>query len=644
MRRVCIISGVLGCVVACSADGGPAELTNSSSPPQRDGGRDSNSTSEDTDPSRDTRRETNSESSSSPSPSTSGTTAAHSSNTDDESSDNSTSVTTDRSCDNECIVDAVRCLVGETSGVRQCVVNEATGCTHWNAVDDCDHQCLSALLDDACDPNGPNVRCAEEGLVLCAPDAAGCPVWQSPNADAMTRGDFDIDDGATAFGGYGVLDVKLTGEVELEGVVACLTDLREGAVSTDSPAVSKINITRPDSLQLELSRYHLPIAYELAIAVGTPPAVRLTVLEPDTRSRVAFISEARGDGNLAAWTAAEDNPLDAADSICQTEAEKAGLSGSFRAYLSVVGESDALCRLSGAGGLSADECGPEQLLSELDLTAPFLNMKGLPVAYGLEDIRRGIWRLPLGYTADGQQDSNPVNAWTGSLPDGSAGTYDCEHWSSASSTSFGVATSSPTEETVDDDFSFSCDREAALLCFSTQNEAWPLSLRHERSGKLTYLVETEPNIVLSQADEACAQSKPEETADVVAWFGGGGSDAVCRLLGRDGRIADNCGGEAIDWSVGPWVRADGYVVAEQLDDLRKGLRAPIMLGADGTFVPPPAIEIVRTDTFASGAAVVTPGQCVVGDRTETSASWTYATARSCANFVSTRTFVYCFER
>lgn len=551
---------------------------------------------------------------------------------------------TERSCDDECVVDAVSCLNGETYNVQQCVVNEATGCTHWSAIADCDLQCLSALVNDACDPNGPNARCAEQGLVLCAPNAAGCPVWQSPNADAMTRGDFDIDDSATAFSGYGALDVRLTGEVELDNVVACLTDPRESAVSADSLTVSKVNKPGPGSLQLELSRYHLPITYELAIAVGTPPAVRLTVIEPDTRSRVAFISKAQGNGNLAAWTAAEDNPLDAADSICQTEAEQAGLSGSFRAYLSVVGESDALCRLSGAGGLSADDCGPEEVLSELDLTAPFLNMKGLPVTYGLQDIRQGIWRLPLGYTANGEHGTNPVYAWTGSLPNGSAATYDCDHWSSSSSTAFGVATSTPTEETVDDDFSFSCDQEAALLCFSTQTDAWPLSSRHERSGKLTYIVETEPNLVLTEADEACARSKPEERADVVAWFGESSTDAICRLLGREGRIEDNCDGEAIDWSVGPWVRADGYVVAEQLGDLRTGLLAPIMLGADGTFVPPQAVEIVRTDTYASGSAVVTPGQCVVGDRTETSTAWTYAIARSCANFVSTRTFVYCFER
>lgn len=630
MRMMCVALGALGWAVACGDDSpsqtrGDTDAGSGSEPssatPQADGGSPQSCD------------DFNADSSASSDSLTTADAAPPNVNT----SDAPTPV-----CVDDCTADSVRCqLESDQWSVRRCVVAQETGCTRWLELDDCDGSCLTDMVPGACDPTGPNARCSDSGLVVCDADFTGCPVWQRPSSDMMTRGDVELDDDATTFSGYGTLKVTLTGGTNTDQLVACLDDARERPSSNTQLAVTDVTPIGNNEFELRLARYQLPVAYELTVAVGMPPAVRTTVLAPDIRSRVAFVSATSGNGALASWTPAEDTPLEAADSVCQMEAERAGLSGSFRAFLSTADEHDALCRLSEGGGLVTDECGGNSPQGD----APFLNLDGLPIAYGMQDIAQGLWRVPVGYNVEGiQLSSSGPTMWTGSRSNATAAGYDCDKWTSASAEAFGDVAASPGTETVNSRFTLGCDEELSLLCFSVQSDAWPLPHVHERAGKLAYITETEPNITLTDADAACAQSAPKETSSVVAWFSDADSDAICRLIGGSGRIAENCNQTSIDWSIGPWVRPDGYVVAERLEDLTQGLLAPISLGPDGSFAAPGGAEIVRTDTYSTGAAVVAAGQCITGSRNSTSTAWTQSATRSCASFVNSRTFVYCFEQ
>jgi hypothetical protein len=468
----------------------------------------------------------------------------------------------------------------------------------------------------------------------------------------QTDGDFDIDDGATVFNGYGVLVMQLTNEVSSAELVVCLTDARDVATETSAPEVIAIDAKGDGEYELALSGYQLPVAYEVSVAVGNPPAVRSTVLAPDAKSRVAFVSSTEGNADFSTWpTANSDDSLTAADEVCAAEAQAAGLSGSFRAFLSVEAASgirdatDAVCRLRGGDGVVSDDCDLGEPLSELQLSAPFLDLKGLPVAYGTADIEAGHWRLPIGYTADGSVSSTGVEAWTGSTFAGQFARSDCDGWTTADDGERGNATGNPGVTTPNDTYSLACDEDHSILCFSS-GEGHPLVTSHEHTGKTVFAVELPES---SEVDSAVANQACEDAfggPDVVAWFSDEDQDALCTLAGLDGKIENSCGEASPADVQGPWVRADGYVVADSLQELLAGPKAPINLGFNGVFSTPDSrLELVRTDTRVNGGrgAVSVNVPCISGDRASMANGWTYFT-NSCDSVADYRPFVYCFER
>lgn len=556
----------------------------------------------------------------------------------------SSSDATDAGCQDQCDEDAVRCTGEGATTVEQCRVAPSTGCTTWQAVEDCTNgSCLGDLVDEACNPEADIAQCGAAGLTVCAPGPLGCPIWQAPTEAMLTEGDVDIDEGATSFTAYGVLELKLTSDVDAADMVACLTDTREVATAADSPIVTQVSETASATYDLELSRYQLPVAYELSVAVRSPPVVRTTVLTPDEKSRVAFISKTKGNGDLASWTAANDTPLEAADAVCQSDAEAAGLSGTFRAYLSIKDQTDAICRLRGGEGLLADECGLGASLAEDQLTAPFLNLKGMPITYGTADVESGFWRLPVGYQADGKASGFGVAAWTGSTMAGAFAAYECDGWSSAEGVSRGNATANPGLRSTNEAYTLSCDDENALLCFSA-GTGHGLSDLHEKAGKLAYLLELPLGsyIDIELADAACREASGKD--NVIAWYSDEQDDALCRLAGVSGKVADSCEGSGLGDASGPWVRADGYLLAETVGDLTKGPLAPLNLDKDGNYsAPGNRVELVRTDTLDDGTRGNAMAPCVNGDRLSIGSGWTYYSG-SCATAGNYRPFVYCFEQ
>lgn len=539
----------------------------------------------------------------------------------------------------------MRCTGEGGSTVEQCRVAPASECTRWQTVEDCeDGACLGDLLDGACDIQQDTARCDAAGLVVCEQGPSGCPVWQPPTEAMLTGGEVDIDEGETEFTGYGVLELKLTSNVDAADVVACLTDTRASATAADSPAVTDVTASGGGSYELELSRYQLPVSYELTVAVGSPPAVRTAVLAPDEKSRVAFITTTKGDGDMKSWpNAVSSDPLVAADEACTAEANAAGLSGTYTAFLSAntVDEVDAVCRLRGANDVLSSGCGVT--LSDDQLNAPYLDMRGMPVVYGTADIEAGLWRLPIGYTSTGQKSPQGAIAWTGSTMFGVYASSDCEGWNDSDSGVKGNGAGNPGVAPPSDTYSLACDRSNSLLCFSA-GEGHPLAHGHERNGKRAFIVELEPNsdVSLETADAACTQASGESAS--VAWFSDEDDDALCRLAGLSGKVEDNCGEATPPVVEGPWVRSDGYLIAESLGDLVESPAAPLMLDIAGNYSAPNGLdEAVRTDTIEEGIrGFIGPStECINGDRTRTGGGWTYFADGCPTNY---RPFVYCFEK
>lgn len=461
----------------------------------------------------------------------------------------------------------------------------------------------------------------------------------------LTDGDVDIDEGATSFTAYGVLELKLTTDVDAADIVACLTDTREVATAADSPIVTHVSETASATYDLELSRYQLPVAYELAVAVGSPPVVRTTVLTPDEKSRVAFITTTKGPGDLTSWpNASSSDSLAAADEVCTAEANAAGLAGTYTAFLSSHSPNpvDAICRLRGGDGVLSAGCAIAPLSDE-EMRAPYLNLKGQPIVYGTADIEAGLWRLPIGYTSIEGSSPQGAIAWTGTTIFGVYAASDCDGWSNVDAAARGNGAGSPGLAPPNNTYSLACDRTNSLLCFSA-GKGHPLVHDHERTGKRAFLVELEPNldVSLEVADVACAEASGNTPS--IAWFSNEQDDALCRLAGLSGKLENNCG-EATPPAVdGPWVRADGYLIAESLADLSLSPAAPVILDFAGNYAAPNGTaESVRTDTIEGGIrGFVGPAtECLNGDRTRVGSGWTYFNDGCPTSY---RPFVYCFER
>lgn len=464
----------------------------------------------------------------------------------------------------------------------------------------------------------------------------------------LTEGDVDIDEGATSFTAYGVLELKLTSDVDAADVVACLKDTREVATAADSPAVNAVTETGSGTYDLTLSRYQLPVAYELSVAVGSPPVVRTAVLAADDKARVAFITTAKGDGDLPLWpNAVSSDPLVAADETCTAEANAAGLAGNYTAFLSAntVDQVDAICRLRGGSDVLTADCGIEPLSDEA-LHAPYLDLKGLPIVYGTADVEVGLWRLPLGYTSTGGRASRSGSAWTGSTLLGVFAGGDCDGWYTSDAAKRANATGNPGASAPSSAYSSQCDGDKSLLCFSA-GEGHPLSVSHERTGKHVFVAEVGLNadVDVATADAACQAASG--SSDTVAWFSDETDDALCRLLGLSGKVNEDCGEDTLPVAEGPWVRSDGYVVAADSQLLvEAGPLAPIPLFFDGSYAAPDGTqELVRTDTHEWGGrgTITSDTTCISGDRLSIGSDWSYL-AGTCSSAVDFRAFVYCFER
>lgn len=178
---------------------------------------------------------------------------------------------------------------------------------------------------------------------------------------------------------------------------------------------------------------------------------------------------------------------------------------------------------------------------------------------------------------------------------------------------------------------------AARFAFTTSTKGnanlstWPEAMQANASG-------------LAAADAICqgraTAAGLSEPDTYVAWLSDRDNDAVCRLLGHDGKLADNCGVVDLPPQIGPWTRTDGTPFAESLVDLLAGdVLSPLMLDESGARIGSPyeSFSATRPDGAFNdisddapdcerwtSAALDNDYFAATGNATGTTASWTDA--------------------
>lgn len=159
---------------------------------------------------------------------------------------------------------------------------------------------------------------------------------------------------------------------------------------------------------------------------------------PQQGERIVFVTESTHTGNLGG--------LEGADAICQSEADAAGLSGTFMAWFSDSTHSPST-RFSRAGG-------------------PFVLVNGTVIATDWSDLTDGNLLAPISLTASGAELEGW--AWTGTTAEGQLDPYEstCDAWQSTVYPFqgwFGTTTYTNMYWTYND--GISCSVSASLYCF-----------------------------------------------------------------------------------------------------------------------------------------------------------------------------------
>lgn len=167
--------------------------------------------------------------------------------------------------------------------------------------------------------------------------------------------------------------------------------------------------------------------------------------EPDVGgTKVLFLTALEYDGDLTGATGIAD-PHAAGDSICQSAAASAGLSGTFRVWLSTA-DKDAIDHIAGDGPWVLPRDG-EQV---------FASKAGIPGGP-----RREIDEDVFGAFLPGSESY----VWSATDTFGRHAGPDCAAWSTANRNSFGMAGRTHDQQDWTEDSAFGCDADMRLLCF-----------------------------------------------------------------------------------------------------------------------------------------------------------------------------------
>ncbi len=467
-----------------------------------------------------------------------------------------------------------------------------------------------------------------------------------------------IDLTQTHFLDYGKLHVVFKQAVDASSLNVALVPASPSALHVT--LVTRIDDT---SVDVTLAFYHLPIDYELDVlgqlTDATPFQTSATLPGSNNGSRVAFLTKQLGSGKMSTWpeaSASASTPIDAADSICQFEANAAGFKGKFAALLSAHGSYDATCRALGLTGLVANKCGQAAMPSD---TAPWLSPLGFPIVNGADNIATDNFETSFARFADGTLGTQ-VSVWTRSEPGAIASTstggtsVDCDGWSDTAS--YGITNTFSSDYLLEYGRADStCDAAQNMICLQVGGNFFGPSTLHEVSGKRAFVSKgaVAGSAGLGAADLLCqgeaASAGYANASNFYAYLGTAANDALCHVLGGSGRVTDNCGLATLPTAT--WRRADNYPIASAAALFGAGalLASPISMSADQSesldqrpWTGTSSTGVVATSTtdgncgdwsLSSGTAEVGTPRCTTG-------SWQLFSSADC----SSEAPVYCFER
>jgi hypothetical protein len=399
----------------------------------------------------------------------------------------------------------------------------------------------------------------------------------------------------TMFRDYGSLRIAFTQAVNAATLQITLSPTVPSAL-----LVTTVTQVDPTTVDATLAFYHLPRDYQVDVTgqLASGGAFQASALIPglNNGSRVAFQSRGFGSGIAYSWfglPGTATTPLEAMDSLCQTEAGYFGLRGTFVAFLSAHGvfnqnNYDAGCRMFGLLGTLAEHCGQATLPVD---HAPWLDLSGLPIVDGATNIVANNWLTPIPSEADGSRLIGSVSAWTGT-GEGAVGTgLDCNGWTDTSDTASSTNYSwgfLPTYGPIS-----TCDTNKNILCFQVGGSFFGPSTLHQVSGKRAFVSKGKVTGAMSfggktglAAADALCQSEATSAgyanvANFRAYLSTSNDDAICHVLGKTGKMASSCGLTALP-SSDPWRRADNYPIGTAAQLTSGILTAPLSLAPDGS--------------------------------------------------------------
>jgi hypothetical protein len=144
---------------------------------------------------------------------------------------------------------------------------------------------------------------------------------------------------------------------------------------------------------------------------------------------IAFATSVSGTGDLSTWTdAGGASGVPAGDNICQALATAAGLSGTFKAWLSD-STTDAYCHVQGYTGKVGANCGQASLPVA---AGPWVRTDGYPFAPTIDKlVNNGQVFTPVAYDQGGNLLFAFTLYYTGTKANGKVDTHTCINWTSS---------------------------------------------------------------------------------------------------------------------------------------------------------------------------------------------------------------------
>ena len=312
--------------------------------------------------------------------------------------------------------------------------------------------------------------------------------------------------------------------------------------------------------------------------------------KPDVVFNVAFVTSVSGIADLGSWPdAGGQSGLAAGDAICQARAVAAGLTGSFRAWLSDQSD-DVYCRLHNLTGKKANNCGLATLPVE---GGPWIRTDGFPFSDSIDQLTTNLKIYsPLRYDEFGTEVVEGI-FFTATNNGGilyTSGTYTtCLDLTGSGTDNIRAGSTESTGLFWSSNYGVQCGNAYRLACFETgAGSALPA---FTSTGKKVFVTsaKTDGNIGgLSGGDAFC--QNVADTAGITgtfkAWLSDSSTNAIDRLT-----------------SNGPWVRLDGVKIADDKTDLIDGrLFTPIDVNEMGNYS---AVHPVWTGTDSSGNKLLT---------------------------------------